>query len=64
MIVDFFFSNVLFKIIMKNSHSFEPCTGLLEVILKSRVCFLENPARKSMVLKPVIRTEWRPSLIV
>lgn len=41
-----------------------PWTGLLEVCLKSRVAFLENPARKSMVLSPEIRTECRPPLEV
>lgn len=32
--------------------------------MKSRVGFLENPARKSMVLRPEIRTECLPSLEV
>lgn len=42
----------------------QPWTGLLEVFFKSNVGFRENPALKSMVLRPVMRTECLPSLDV
>lgn len=39
-----------------------PCRGHSMVWLRSREGCVENPARKSMLLTPVILTEWRPLL--